>query len=143
MINNNTYYFYRNGGSGVCVEPDPSLARLIRKVRPLDTCLNIGISVKDDDCADFYSMSSHTLSTFSEIDAINLEKGGKYRIEKILTLPVRNINSIIKENFDRPIDLVSIDVEGWNYEIIKSFDFSSTRPFCFCAETITFSENND
>jgi FkbM family methyltransferase len=141
LMNNNTYLFYRKGNKGVCVEPNPDLSRLIEKYRPNDKCLNVGVGVKEG-IAEFYSMSSHTLSTFSKEEAIALDKDKKYTIKEILKIPVKNVNSIIKDNFDKQIDLVSIDVEGWNEEIIKSFDFNSHRPFCFCVETITFSENN-
>lgn len=141
-MGNNTYLFYRNGSRGVCVEPNPKLCKLIRKARPRDQCLNIGLSDGADGVAEFYSVSLDVLSTFSKQEALELEASGKYAIEEILTIPVRNINSVINEHFDSPIDLVSIDVEGWNEEIVRSLDFSLQRPFCFCIETLTFSENN-
>lgn len=140
LMGSNTFLFYRNGGKGVCVEPNPELCQLIRKSRPRDKCLNVGLGTDDDRLADFYLMSSHVLSTFSSAEAHELEAGGKYKIERTIKIPIRNINSIVKENFDEPIDLVSIDVEGWNEEIVRTIDFSSSRPFCFCVETLTFSD---
>lgn len=141
LMNNNTFLFYKNGGRGVCVEPNPELAQLIRKLRPNDVCLNVGIGVNDNEVADFYSMSSHTLSTFSKDDAERLNAEGQYKITQVLKLPLKNINTIIKENFKETPDLVSIDVEGWNVEIINSFNFNLFRPYCFCVETINFGEN--
>ena len=143
ISNNNTYLFYRMGARGVCVEPNPELARLIGKYRSKDKCLNVGLGQIDGQVGDFYSMSCHTLSTFSKEEAMALDAAGKYKIVEVKKILLRNINAIIDENFDSPIDLVSIDVEGWNEEIIKLFDFSRHRPFCFCVETITFSETND
>ena len=143
IMNNNTYLFYRRGGHGVCVEPNPELCKTIQKARPRDKCLNIGVSANEDSVAEFYSMNPHTLSTFSKEDAIALDEIGKFKIKKVLKIPVKNINNIIRENFIKPIDLVSIDVEGWNTEIIQSFDFAKNRPFCFCVETLTFSQFNN
>jgi FkbM family methyltransferase len=140
MMHNNTYLFYKEGGHGVCVEPNPRLARIIGKLRPRDKCLNIGIGSNDNEVANFYSMSSDTLSTFSTEDAEKLDAEGKYKIVETLKISLKNINTIIEENFDKPVDLVSIDVEGWNEEIIDSFDFTLNRPYCFCVETINFSE---
>lgn len=140
---NNTYLFYTRGGNGVCVEPNPGLSELIKKTRPRDKCLKIGLGVTEDSDASFYVMSAPTLSTFSEQDALVLDAAGKYTIKEVLKVPVKNINSIIQENFAEPIDLVSIDVEGWNEEIVRSFDFTKYRPFCFCVETITFSETGN
>ena len=141
-MGNNTYLFYRNGGQGVCVEPNPELCREIEKQRPRDKCLNIGMGIDDRTAADFYLMSPNVLSTFSKEEAEELDAGGKYKIEKVLKIQLRNINAIIRENFQKPIDLVSIDVEGWNEEIVRSFDFTAARPFCFCVESITFSEDH-
>ena len=143
LMGNNTYLFYRNGGQGVCVEPNPQLCAQIKKRRRRDTCLNIGLGTDGDRVADFYVMSSHVLSTFSREEALELDSAGKYKITEVLKIPLKNINSIVKENFSSPIDLVSIDVEGWNQEIVESIDFNSWRPFCFCVETITFSETHE
>lgn len=142
-MGNNTYLFYRNGARGVCVEPNPELARLISRSRPGDICVNAGVSAGESSDADFYVMSSHVLSTFSKEEALELDAAGKYKIDKVITVPLMNINAIMHENFSSVPDLVSIDVEGWNEEIIKSFDFNACRPFCFCVETITFSEDNN
>lgn len=143
IITNNTYLFYRLGGSGVCVEPNPELARLIKKYRSRDKCLNIGVGAQaDGELQDFYCLNDHTLSTFSKEEATALDAAGKYKIVEVKQVPVRNINSIIDENFSAPVDLVSIDVEGWNEQIVASFDFTHHRPFCFCVETVTFSETN-
>jgi hypothetical protein len=101
----------------------------------------VGIGPEDGIAADFYVMSSNSLSTFSKEEAEELDAAGVYTIEDVLEIPLRSVNSIIKENFDEPPDLVSIDVEGWNEQIIDSFDFTQSRPFCFCVETITFSDS--
>ena len=140
-IHNNTYLFYLRGGSGVCVEPNPAFASLIRSARPRDKCLSVGVSPGEDCQAEFFLMSSHTLSTFSKEDAFALEESGAYSIQTTLTIPIRNINGIIKDNFDKPPDLISLDVEGWNEEIVRSLDLDHFRPPCFCVETLTFSEN--
>jgi len=141
QLHNNTYLFYRNGGHGVCVEPNPKLAELIRTTRSRDVCLNVGVSFDEDRVADFYLMSSHTLSTFSKDEAIAMNEAGVHRIESTLQIPLRNINSIIRDHFPEQVDLVSIDVEGWNEEVVRSLDLSRVRPLCLCVETLTYSEN--
>jgi len=45
-VDNNTYLFYRAGAKGVCVEPNPDLALLIRETRPRDELLNVGVSAE-------------------------------------------------------------------------------------------------
>jgi methyltransferase, FkbM family len=141
QIHNNTYLFYQRGGKGVCVEPNPELFDMIERSRPRDKSLNIGLGIEDA-IADFYVMSPHTLSTFSQSEALAMDAEGRHKILSVLQVPLKTINSIIRENFETAIDLVSIDVEGWNEEIVASFDFTQNRPLCFCVETIAFSEND-
>src|SRR3954453_21218777 len=43
IVSSNTYLFYRKGCRGVLVEPNPAFCRELRRVRPKDTVLNIGI----------------------------------------------------------------------------------------------------
>lgn len=140
ILSNNTYLFYRNGGKGVCVEPNPSLCELIQSERPNDTCLNLGVSTNTDKELDFYIMSPHTLSTFSKEDAENLALNPNYKIEGVKKVLLANYNSIVKKYFSIAPNLISIDVEGLNEEIVTSIDFSTNRPNVFCIETTDYSE---
>jgi FkbM family methyltransferase len=140
---NNTYLFYQKGSSGVCVEPDPYLYKKFRNKRKRDKCLNCGVGANSIKEADFYIISSKTLNTFSEKEARHMEKNTKQKIEKIIKIPLRNINEIIGENFKSRPNIVSIDVEGWDYEIIKTFNFEKYLPEIFCIETITYSETGE
>lgn len=72
----NTYLFYKNGGHGVCVEPDPSLFVQFKKMRPKDINLNCGVGASNG-VADFFIMSTSTLNTFSRLEAERYESYGK------------------------------------------------------------------
>lgn len=136
----NTYFFYRRGARGVCVEPDAVLARAFVKARPHDRCLNIGIGPSEG-TADFFLMSTSTLNTFSREQAEKLQSYGSHRIEQVVQVPIRNINSVIAENFEQPPEFVSLDVEGLDYSILQSLDFRRHRPLVFCIETLTYTED--
>ena len=138
---NNTFLFYENGSSGVCVEADPSLHDDIVKARPRDKCLNVGVTFDDRAEADFYVFSVPSLNTLSREEAEFREKNGSYKVEKVIKIPLKNINAIIEENFSRTPDLMSIDVEGIDLAILESLDFDKHRPVALCVETITYSEN--
>src|SRR6266700_3989274 len=81
----NTYYFYLRGSRGVCIEPNPRLFEKIRKVRPYDNVLNIGIGLDEKAEADFYLFPEHAhgLSTFSKKEAEHWGQTGMKRIGKI------------------------------------------------------------
>ena len=144
----NTYYFYEHGSSGVCVEPNPVLYHKYKIVRPRDTVLNIGIGVNDNHEADFYQFPyhAHGLSTFSEKEALHWNETGmsgigKIEYEKVIKIPLLNINSIIEKYLGAAPDLLSIDVEGLDLEILASLDYNKFGPKVICAETLSYDEN--
>ncbi|MBA4389464.1 MAG: FkbM family methyltransferase [Syntrophus sp. (in: bacteria)] len=138
----NTYFFYKKGSVGVCIEPDPELYAEIRKKRKNDLCINAGIGVNAASEADFYLMSTRTLNTFSKTEAERYQSYGRQTIEKVVKIPLMMINDILDNFIDKKLNFVSLDVEGLDYEIIKAFDFDKQRPEVFCIETITYTEDN-
>jgi FkbM family methyltransferase len=136
----NTYLFYQRGCRGVCVEPDPSLAAEIMRQRPRDVCLNVGVGVDQTAAADFYVMSDRAFNTFSKVDAEKCQASGRARIERIMSTPMRTINSIIEECFPAAPNFVSMDVEGLDLAILRTFDFALSQPEVFCVETLSYTE---
>ena len=133
----NTYFFYRRGCRGVCVEPDPKYARLFRRKRRRDLFLPIAVSTGSEREADFYLMKSHALNTLSPESAHAMEAAGE-KIRRVVRIKMRDINDIIRENFPAAPNFVSLDAEGVDVEILKSLDFDEFRPQVFCVETIVF-----
>lgn len=140
----NTYLFYKKGGGGVCIEPDPNLCKKFQKKRKHDVCLNIGIGFNEKDKADFYVMTSQTLNTFSREDAEKLEASGTQKIQKIHKIDLRPVGWVTNRYFkESPPNLVSVDTEGMELEILKSWDFERCRPEVFCIETLSYEEAGD
>lgn len=133
----NTYYMYRKGCSGVCVEPDPTLFDVIRRRRPRDLCLNVGVGEGSGKVANFYVMTSKTLSTFSREEAESQVKGHGEKIEQIIPIPLLSIEEILTKHLQRAPHFVSLDTEGLDLTILKGFDFERYRPEVFCVETLT------
>jgi len=138
----NTFLFYENGSSGVCIEPDPFLFERICKTRKRDVCLNIGVGEGNSDKADFYILSSRTLNTFSREEAQRYASYEGKTIQKIVEIPLLSINEIIEKYCPEVPNFVSIDVEGMDLQILKSFDFKKYCPEVFCIETLTYTEDN-
>jgi len=138
----NTALLYQNGARGICIEPDPVLFKTIQKYRKNDICLNIGIGFSEEKEADFFIMQCPTLNTFSKEQAIEYENYGTYKIEKVCKIRLKNINNIIESYLKKTPNLISLDVEGLDYQILKSLDFEKYRPEVFCIETLTYTEDN-
>ena len=137
----NTYKFYEKGGWGVCVEPDPGLCAEIRKQRPRDVCLNVGVGVDGREAADFYVFATKTLSTFVKEEAERYQSHGNEKIQEVRRVPLVPVNEILHDRFRQAPSFVSLDAEGIDLEILRAFDFVQFRPQVFCVETLTYTEN--
>lgn len=138
----NTFYFYCDGCRGVTVEPDPTLHRQLCNKRPKDVHLNVGVGEASAPSLPFYVMSTKTLNSFSKEEAERNQATGMHRIEEVLNVSVVSIGEVLDLHFpDRSPDFISVDVEGLDFQIIRSIDFSRCRPSVVCVETLTFSEN--
>lgn len=133
----NTYLFYKKGCRGVNIEPDPLLLAHIKKMRPLDININSGVGFKEEaELADFYVMSSKELNTFSKSEAERIHAMGHVSIKEITRVELINIQTIFKKYFPaNNVDLLSVDVEGLDYEILNSIDFTKYQPKVICVET--------
>ncbi len=143
----NTYFFYLRGSRGVCVEPNFYLYKKIKQVRPSDVILNVGVGVDEQAEADFYLFpkNAHGLSTFSKKEAehwknVGMKNLGKIEYEKIIKVPLLDINTIIKKYCNSIPDFISLDVEGLDLAILQSLDFNLYTPNIFCVETLKYDE---
>jgi hypothetical protein len=135
---NNSYFFYRKGFRGVLVEPNGAMCQKIRAVRPEDTTLEAGIGVTAEREADYYMMTESAWNTFSKDEAEHMTKvtGGGIRVDKVIKLPLLNINDVMARHFGKAPAYVSIDAEGWHLAILKSIDYDRFRPLAICVETL-------
>lgn len=134
---NNTYKFYRRGGKGVCIDPNPIIYVRLKRHRKRDICLNAGVSETAVEKADFYILKSDTLSTFSKEKAEYLIKYSDEEIDEVVKIPILSINEVMKILPECP-NLVSIDTEGMDLSILKGIDYEEYRPQVFCIETLTY-----
>lgn len=140
---NNTYLFYLKGSKGICIEPDISLIASLKKSRPKDVILNIGISTTKTELADFYYFKGqyNAWNTFSKEDAMkkSTESGISFEQTKV---ELDTINNIAEKHQFNKVNFLSIDVEGLDLAILKSIDYNVISPEVICVETILFSINN-
>ena len=135
---NNTYLLYTTGARGVLVEPNPTLAAELRRHRPGDTIVEAGIGVNSTTAANYYVIKGEPmLNTFSPEQVAHLQRGkAESVVERVVTMPLLNLNRVIDEHLGRTPDLLSTDVEGLDEAIIRTLDVSRFRPAAICAEAI-------
>ena len=135
----NTALFYQKGCRGVNIEANPQLISEFKLFRRKDINLNIGIGPVDDEM-DFYVMDDSTLSTFSKEEANHLVATGKYSVQAIKKIKLTTIDKVIdKHCHGRFPDFLSIDVEGLDYDILRSIDFNKYWPKVICVEAAEYS----
>lgn len=135
---NNTYLLYKSGGKGVVVEPNPHYIRQYKKKRPSDHLITAGISSHGGSNLTFYLLSNQALSTFDRDLVQKLVESAGINIVEEMEIPIIGINELLENNFtEASPNFVSLDIEGWDADVLGSFDFNSFRPELFCVETIS------
>lgn len=141
IIGSNTYLFYKRGAKGVLVEADRSQIEIIKKNRPNDKVVNAGVSSMGNSEAEFYIFENKGYNTFAKEEALQREIAGA-KIIKVEKVQMQSVNSIIGNNFTSPPDLLSIDIEGLDYEVLAGLDSEKYPIPIICAETCCFSETH-
>ncbi|MCL2226757.1 MAG: FkbM family methyltransferase, partial [Oscillospiraceae bacterium] len=130
----NTALMCKHGCKGINVEADPNLISKFYKERPNDINLNVGVGAKHGTMPFYFIGEGGGSSTFSIKQAKLLEQSGR-KVDKVVDIEVRTLDSIIDEyaNGVYP-DYLDIDVEGLDYEVLKSCNFSESTPMIICCE---------
>lgn len=118
-----TKYFYDQGWHGINVDPLKKNIHLFNKERPRDLNLNFAIA-SENGLHEFFEVTDYTeLSTLSGAALLgNKHNVISYQVETITG------NKLFSEYVTDAIDFMKIDVEGAEYEVIKSIDFLLYRP---------------
>lgn len=126
----NTAYFYRRGWRGINIEPTPSLFKAFPRLRRRDINLNVGIG--NGEKLTFYVFNEGALNTFDPEIARSRDGSydGKYRIVGHIEVQTRTLADILDKHLPAgtPIDLLTIDVEGMDFDVLKSNDWTRYLP---------------
>ena len=132
----NTYFFYKRGWAGVCIDPLPGTANRFRKRRPRDQVLEAGVSQAPGVML-YYMFNEPALNTFDKAVADQRDGLRGYILEKKVPIPVNRLESIL-DGMALPgqIDFLSVDVEGLDLDVLKSNNWAKYRPKMIVAEAL-------
>ena len=130
LINNNTYPLYKRGWKGINIDIDYGAIDSFNFLRSKDTNIKIAVSDTTGEAELFFYHNRAAKNTLSK------EKGfDSKEIQKIKTSTLNKVieNSIYK---DQKINFISIDVEGYELNVLKGFDFKKYKPDLVVLELI-------
>ena len=125
ISNNNTYLLFKRGWNGINIDLDRKNIDLFNLSRPNDINLNYAISDKEGE-TDFYFY--HESSPINTLDK-KVKEYQKAKISEIKKINTFTLNNVFKKiNFDKNIDYLNIDVEGYEDKVLSGFDINKYKP---------------
>jgi FkbM family methyltransferase len=129
----NTYKLYLRGWSGITIEPNPQSASDFANARPRDKHVVAGVA-SEASALTYHRFADGRLNTFSKTQAKTYLDNGSESAgrEAVSCLPLQDI--IDRYAAGRPIDLLSVDCEGFDLLALETLDFGRTRPVAILIE---------
>lgn len=139
----NTAYFYKKGWSGINIEPEPSALKKFKLFRKRDINLNIGISSANSILL-YHVFNEPALNSFDAEFSEFRQETTQDRILNKIEIQTYTLSEVLDKNmpFGKKIDFLSIDVEGFDFQVLRSNDWSKYIPTFilieqdFCLQTI-------
>lgn len=124
----NTKSFYLRGWRGINVEPNRILFEKFLAARKEDVNINAGIGAAATEMT-FYEMEPHTLSTFNREEILGPLRKGEARVVSEKTVPVMTMCDLFRLYVrGKQVDFLSVDTEGFEYEVLSGNDWERNRP---------------
>lgn len=129
-LNNTLYFEKQNNWSGINIEPIKSVYDLLVKNRP--NCININCAVSNNDGVEkFICNTGYTEMLSGLYKSYDYRHKNRLLSENIdfkstteyIDVITRKISTICNDYDIKHIHLLSIDVEGSEFDVIKSIDF--------------------
>lgn len=137
----NTYSLEKfSNWSGVLAEPDTQWHNNLKLNRPNTKIIHDCVWKKSSETLDFISSAQGELSTiesfkYSDQDSMPANSKNRNQIAKKIQVKTISLNDLINIEFNSSSpSYISIDTEGSEYEILKSFDFDNFKPKVFTIE---------
>lgn len=126
----NTYHFYRRGWRGINVDAIPGSMNAFRLLRPRDVNVEACVDAVAGVSREFFVFDSPALNTASPDEAAEVQRSGRGRVVARHRLTTTTLTDLLDRHLPpgRPIDFLTIDVEGMDEVILRHHDFARYRP---------------
>lgn len=120
---NNTYLLYKKGWSGINIDLDKDSIKQFNELRTRDDNIQTLVTSFDNEEKDLYFY--HDRSAINTISK-ELVESRNNNFNEIKKMKGKSLNSIIEDSKfkDSKIDLMSIDIENYEFDALKNFNFN-------------------
>lgn len=134
----NTALFHSKGWRGLNIDALPGSMKEFNRYRPDDINLQLGVAAEEG-ILTYYKYDEPALNGFVRNEAVLAPNaaGRSYKLIGSEQTRVAPLHQILNENLSdrQQIQLLSIDVEGLDFEVLKSNDWIKFRPEAVVVET--------
>lgn len=124
-MENDCRALYERGWHGINIEPNPALASLYAEQRPRDVTLEVAVDAEEGR-QPYFVVEGTGLSTLDKAEAERCRADG-WTVREI-TIPTRTLAGILANHAPARIDVLKIDVEGWEEPVLRSNDWAQYTP---------------
>jgi len=132
----NTMYFYKKGWRGINIDATPGSMTSFKKLRKNDINLEIAIASEEKEMT-YYMFEPSFYNTF---DSQSSEQFKDKLVGQKLIKTIRLSQVLDEYANDTDIDFLTVDAEGYDYNILQSNDWENYRPKVVVIEYITYAK---
>ena len=122
----NTLYLYTRGWRGLAIDGNEDLVRCYQRARPRDTCVCAVVSNEEKPVTLAIARAPEFSTVSAEFEQRWIRSDDVVR--RVETVAVRLQTLLERYHVPRSFELLTIDVEGHDYEVLTSFDIEIYRP---------------
>ena len=136
----NTYFFYKLGWSGINVDAMPGSMTAFNRIRPRDINIEKPVSNKKQ-LLTYYAFNEPALNGFSKELSEERDGKGSYFVKFTKDIETSTLEEILDDNLPKvqSIDFLSIDVEGLDFNVLKSTNLEKYHPKVILVEILNSS----
>lgn len=136
----NTYGFYRRGWCGVNIDAMPGSMGGFLKHRSRDVNVEMGVA-SNYSVMEYFSFQEPALNTFDKKLALERQASG-CALKDTIRVECRPLGEILDRSLPligaTCIDFMSVDVEGFDLQVLKSNEWGRFRPKAIVVEALGF-----
>lgn len=132
----NTFLFYKRGWRGINIDALPGSMDKFNKIRPKDINVECGVARASGRLI-YHRFNEPALNTFS-VEEAAIKNSPPYHLVDTVLVSVEPLSSLLNRYLPsgQDIDFLTVDVEGFDEEVLRSNDWKIYRPRIVLAETL-------